>query len=116
MRKPFITLALFLPLSVIAQVFNVQSVEQVTLPSGSEMVADISPDGNSLLLTTGNNRGLKSYNLTSGSTIVLSENEGAGYGACYATGKSTHTPFLPRDRDHIFRRKQHEPRKQAQNL
>lgn len=32
------------------------------------------------------------------------------------SGKSTHTPFLPRDRDHIFRRKQHEPRKQAQNL
>lgn len=83
MRKPFITLALFLPLSVMAQVFNVQNVEQVTLPNGSEMVADISPDGNSLLLTTGNNRGLKSFNLTSGNTVVLSENEGAGYGACF---------------------------------
>ena len=83
MRKPLFTLALFLPLSVMAQVFNVQNVEQVTLPNGSEMVADISPDGNSLLLTTGNNRGLKSFNLTSGNTVVLSENEGAGYGACF---------------------------------
>lgn len=48
---------MFLPLSVMAQVFSVQSVEQVTLPDGCEMVADISPDGNRLLLTTGAHEG-----------------------------------------------------------
>ena len=45
-------LAMFLPFSAFAQVLTVQQVEQVALPNGSEMVADISPDGNRLLLTT----------------------------------------------------------------
>ena len=79
---------MLLPLSAMAQVFGVQSIEKVTLPNEDEVVANISPDGNSLLLTTGNNRGLKSYDLTSGKTVVLTDSEGAGYDARYASDGS----------------------------
>ena len=82
-------LAMFLPLTAMAQVFSVQSVEQVPLPQGSEMVADISPDGSSLLLTTATNKGLKSYTLASGKTSVISDADGAGYGARFAADGST---------------------------
>lgn len=81
-------MAMLLPLSAMAQVFGVQSIEKVTLPNEDEVVANISPDGNSLLLTTGNNRGLKSYDLTSGKTVVLTDSEGAGYDARYASDGS----------------------------
>ena len=40
-------------------------------------------------------------------------------GACGLTGRSgkfIHTPFLPKNRPHIFRRTSNEPRKQTQNL
>jgi len=40
-------------------------------------------------------------------------------GACGLTGRSgkfIHTPFLPKNKPHIFRRTSNEPRKQTQNL
>lgn len=81
-------LAMLLPLSAMAQVFGVQSVEKVPLPEGSEMVADISPDGSRLLLTTGTHHGLKSYDIATGKAVVLTDSEGAGYGASFAQGGS----------------------------
>lgn len=100
MRKPLFMLAMFLPLSVMAQVFSVQSVEQVTLPDGCEMVADISPDGNRLLLTTGAHEGLKSFEPSSGKTVVLTNSEGAGYEARFAADGNTvlyrETTFTPK--------------------
>ena len=99
MRKPLFMLAVFLPLSAMAQVFNVQRVEQVPMPEGSEMVADISPDGTRLLLTTSTYHGLKSYDLLSGQMSVLANADGAGYDARFASGgkavvyrEATYTP------------------------
>lgn len=86
MRKPLFMLAVFLPLSAMAQVFNVQRVEQVPMPEGSEMVADISPDGTRLLLTTSTYHGLKSYDISSGQSAVLANADGAGYDARFASG------------------------------
>ena len=89
MRKPLLMLAMFLPFSAFAQVLTVQQVEQVALPNGSEMVADISPDGNRLLLTTGTYHGLKSFDLTSGKTVELTNGSGSGYDARFAADGKT---------------------------
>lgn len=78
---------------------------------------------------------LKRYNLTSVvfwrlSSIqtekILTKGQGVFFetyhfitGACGLTGRSgkfIHTPFLPKNRPHIFRRTYNEPRKQTQNL
>ena len=80
MRKTILIMALAVATTASAQLVNVKSVERIQIPENTEMkVAGLSPDGSCLLLTTQTNKGLQKYDLATGTTEVLSTEEGAGY-------------------------------------
>lgn len=99
MKHLLFTLAVCLPLTAAAQVFNVRSVDKVTLPGEGKVVAAISPDGSHLLLTGETNRGLESFDLKTGQTKTLTTAQGAGYDVRYAPDGKTivyhETSFTP---------------------
>lgn len=99
MKQLLLFITLLAPLSAMAQVFNVKSVEKVALPSEGKVVAAISPDGSKLLLTDDAQRGLESYDLATGQAKTLTTAAGAGYDAAYtADGKTIvyrETSFTP---------------------
>lgn len=79
MKKVFFLGVLALAMMANAQVLEVTSVQQLSIPEGDVKVAGIAPDGSYILLTTFANQGLRQYNLQSGETTMLSEAAGAGY-------------------------------------
>lgn len=81
MKKLFLLAGLAIGWMVNAQVLEVASVEQLSIPEGNVKVAGIAPDGSYVLLTTFTNQGLTKYDLQTGTTTVLSEAAGAGYNA-----------------------------------
>ena len=82
MKKLVLTLALCAAFSAVAQVVNVSSIEQVSVPSDvSLQVAGISPAGDYLLLTSDTHRGLTKLDLNTGERQVITDAAGAGYNA-----------------------------------
>ena len=81
MKKVFFLVALAVAMMANAQVLDVASVEQLSIPAGDVKVAGIAPDGSYILLTSMSNQGLTKYELANGNTTVLSEAPGAGYNA-----------------------------------
>jgi len=80
MKKVLLAMALSVSLSGMAQVMTVNSVERLNLPAGSATrVAAISPQGDYVLLTSDENRGLTRYDLTTGATQSLTSAAGAGF-------------------------------------
>ena len=82
MRKLLLAFAATLSVGAGAQVFNVNSLAPVALPPdvGSKVVA-ISGQGDFLLLTADDNRGLTKLDLNSGKAQNISLAAGAGYDA-----------------------------------
>ena len=78
MRKLLFAMALGFSVSAMAQVLNVTSIEQVTLPERAS-VAAISPQGDYLLLTNAVNQGLTKLDLTTHQCQVLSTAPSAGH-------------------------------------
>ena len=78
MRKLLFALALGFSMSAMAQVVQVTSIEKVNLP-GNAAVAAISPQGDYLLLTSGNNQGLTKFDLATSQSQVLSTAASAGH-------------------------------------
>ncbi len=80
MRKIFLTLALALAATSMAQVLEVASVERLDI-SGTKatVVAGISPKGDYILLTGAQLNGLAKYDLASKKVEVVSKALGAGY-------------------------------------
>lgn len=78
MRKLLFAMALGFSVSAMAQVLNVTSIEQVTLPERAT-VAAISPQGDYLLLTSATNEGLTKLDLTTHQCQVLSTAPSAGH-------------------------------------
>ncbi len=83
MKKAFFTVALCLSsAAAFAQILNVASVEKVAMPENSAVaVAGISPQGDYILVTDVQNKGLSKYDLATGKTTVLTTAPGAGYAA-----------------------------------
>ena len=80
MRKIFLTLALALAATSMAQVLEVASVERLDI-SGTKatVVAGVSPKGDYILLTGAQLNGLAKYDLASKKVEVVSKALGAGY-------------------------------------
>lgn len=83
MKKVFFTVALCLSsAAAFAQILNVASVNKVAIPENpTAVVAGISPQGDYILVTNAENKGLSKYDLATGETTVLTEAPGAGYAA-----------------------------------
>lgn len=65
---------------VSGQEINVVEKKQLTPPAeGQFFFPQFSPDGNSILVTAENYKGLKVFNLQNKNLLTISENEGAGY-------------------------------------
>lgn len=78
MRKVLFALALGFSMSAMAQVMQVTSIEQVSLPDRA-VVAAISPQGDYLLLTSSTNQGLVKFDLATSQSQVLSTASSAGH-------------------------------------
>lgn len=82
MKNVFLTLALCVSLSGMAQLLNVGSIEKVNIPASEvNKVAAISPDGSYLLITTDFNKGLTKFDLNTGESTLVTDAEGAGFDA-----------------------------------
>ena len=79
MKKMFFLGVLALAMMANAQVLQVASVQQLSIPEGDVKVAGIAPDGSYVLLTTFANQGLRKYSLENGEMTTLTEATGAGY-------------------------------------
>ncbi|MCQ2333008.1 MAG: hypothetical protein MJZ88_00140 [Paludibacteraceae bacterium] len=80
MKKTFLLAALMLATVINAQVLNVASIQKLNTPQNSDTkVAGISPTGDYILLTSGANKGLTRFDLATGNTMTITEQEGAGY-------------------------------------
>ena len=80
MRKCILFMAALLCGAVAnAQVLQVTSMQKLDVPTGDVKLAGVSPKGDYLLLTNGNNHGLQRYDLATGTITTLSEADGAGY-------------------------------------
>lgn len=80
MKKKLFLLLLGLPLTAAAQVFQIKGTHELVLPDSDSHVAAMSPKGDFLLLTDGENKGLRKYDISTGRTTTLSDAGGAGYG------------------------------------
>lgn len=82
MKKVLLSLAMCASFGVMmAQVLNVESVNKIDIPNmaGDAKVTAVSPQGDYVLVTAGNNQGLTKVNLATGERQVLSEAPSAGY-------------------------------------
>lgn len=84
MKKSFLLIGLAFSIMASAQVLNVQSVQQLSVPTGDVQVAGISHDGSFILLTNNSHTGLIKYTLATGEREVLSTAPGAGYNVSIA--------------------------------
>ena len=78
MRKILFAMALGFSMSLMGQVLNVTSIEQVNLPDKA-VVAAISPQGDFLLLTSATNQGLTKLDLNTSQSQVLSTAPSSGH-------------------------------------
>ena len=78
MRKILFAMALGFSMSLMGQVLNVTSIEQVNLPDKA-VVAAISPQGDYLLLTSATNQGLTRLDLNTSQSQVLSTAPSSGH-------------------------------------
>ncbi len=78
MRKILFAMALGFSMSLMGQVLNVTSIEQVNLPDKA-VVAAISPQGDYLLLTSATNQGLTKLDLNTSQSQVLSTAPSSGH-------------------------------------
>ena len=82
MKNVFLTLALCVSFSGMAQLLNVGSIDKVNIPeNAANKIAAISPQGDYVLITTDYNKGLTKFDLASGQTQVITDANGAGYDA-----------------------------------
>ena len=81
MKKTFFILAACaVSMLTSAQVFEVQSIQQLPAASYEDArVAGVSPDGNYVLMTTGSNQGLKRYDINSDQISTISQAAHAGF-------------------------------------
>lgn len=81
MRKTMLFVAAcLLSLAASAQVLEVVSLQQLPIAAEADMkVAGVSPDGDYILLTSGSNKGLQRYDMTSQSLTTITDAEGAGF-------------------------------------
>lgn len=81
MKKTFFILAACaVSMLTNAQVFEVQSIQQLPAASYEDArVAGVSPDGNYVLMTTGSNQGLKRYDIASDQISTISQAANAGF-------------------------------------
>lgn len=81
MKKTFLLMtACIISMLACAQIFEVKSIEQLKGASYEDArVAGVSPDGKSVLMTTGSFQGLKRYDIVSGKTEILSDAASAGF-------------------------------------
>lgn len=80
MKKTFLLVALVLATVINAQILNVGSIQKLNTPKNADTkVAGISPAGDYILLTSGTNKGLVRFDLSTGATTTITEKEGAGY-------------------------------------
>lgn len=84
MKKSFLLIGLVISMMASAQVLNVKSVQQLSVPTGDVQVAGISQDGSYILLTSNSHTGLIKYTLATGEQEVLSTAPGAGYNVAIA--------------------------------
>ena len=91
MKRLFLFAGLAMAAIASAQVLNVGHVQQLSIPTGDVKVAGISEDGNTVLLTTSSNTGLKKYDMLTGAITTLSEATGAGYRAQVSADGATVT-------------------------
>ncbi len=96
-----------MPLMVMAQIMEVQSIQKIETPKNADVkIAGISPDGTYILLTTGSNQGLQKFDLATKQITVLTEAEGAGYNAkISADGKEVVYRETTTGKDHLRRSK-----------
>ena len=78
MSKILFAMALGFSMSLMGQVLNVTSIEQVNLPDKA-VVAAISPQGDYLLLTSATNQGLTKLDLNTSQSQVLSTAPSSGH-------------------------------------
>ena len=78
MRKILFAMAFGFSMSLMGQVLNVTSIEQVNLPDKA-VVAAISPQGDFLLLTSATNQGLTKLDLNTSQSQVLSTAPSSGH-------------------------------------
>ena len=82
MKNVFLTLALCVSLSGMAQLVNVGSIEKVNIPTNEvNKIAAISPAGDYVLITTDYNKGLTKFDLNTGESTLVTNAEGAGFDA-----------------------------------
>lgn len=82
MKNVFLTLALCVSFSGMAQLLNVASINKVNIPENKvNKVAAISPQGDYLLITTDYNKGLTKFDLNTGESTLVTDAEGAGFDA-----------------------------------
>ena len=82
MKNVFLTLALCVSFSGMAQLLNVGSIDKVNIPENSaSKIAAISPQGDYLLITTDYNKGLTKFDLNTGESSLVTDAEGAGFDA-----------------------------------
>lgn len=80
MKNLLLILALSLPSALCAQILKVGSVEKLSLPDEVyTSIVGISPQGDYVLLSSKNNKGLVKMNLKNHSTQTISTASGAGY-------------------------------------
>ena len=82
MKKVLLSLAMCAAFGVMqAQVLNVESISKIDIPNvgGDAKVTAISPQGDYVLVTAGNNQGLVKYQLATGATQELSTAPSSGY-------------------------------------
>ena len=81
MKKTLFTLALGgLAILAQAQIVNVSSIEKIDLPKGMEVkAAAISPNADFILITDGQNNGLKKWDLSTKTLTTVTDAANAGY-------------------------------------
>lgn len=81
MRKTILMLSLVSAFAMQAQVLNVTSVQRLDVPSDENKTAQVvafSPQGDYMLLSTDTKQGLTKWDLATGQTQVLTDEEGSG--------------------------------------
>ncbi len=80
MKKTVLTLALVLPIMVMAQIVEVSSVQKVATPGNDfPRMAGMSPDGSYILITTQHTEGLQKIDISTGKSTVLTTAAEAGF-------------------------------------
>lgn len=80
MKKILLLAVALVSIMASAQVLNVESVEKLNIPQNADSkIADISPDGSYVLITSQSNEGLVKFDLATGKVSTITTAVGAGY-------------------------------------